>query len=731
MIQNTNVNQQNIVQQYVYPDFNTRNQSFLDIHNFLKDVGIQNNSFFLITLDPDLIGVDPRDPRLNRFMKQKILVECMRNYWYFIREVVRVPDSGGTVSGGIPYKLHRGNLALNYCLIYNYNVFIELPRQHGKTISICIRILWEFLFGTSNSEMMFINKKHQDAKDNLQRLKDLRNALPEYLQMSERYDSNGKKIKARDSIETLSNPSNNNKIKTMPGARNKVNAMSLGRGCTQPRQWYDEFAFIIYNDIIYQSATPAYKTASRNAKRNNAPYGIIMSTTPGDMTTDQGLHAFNVKENATNFSEQWYDFDKAKLDELLEKNEKSTFVYIRFTYQQLGSTEEYFKEMVKDLEQKWDVIRREVLLEWSSASDNCPFKKEDLNRIKLYIKEPIQTIHLLGFYQFNIYEKFLPDPKHIPIIGVDVAGGYQQDSSAITIIDSYDTRVKADMNCNYISIADLIKVIYVLVNQYFPNAVVNVERNGGFGASVVSSLVKSNIKHNLYYEIKDKAVEESFNGSRLVRRKQRTRVYGLDSTKNVRELLIDLLNERVLYHKDKFISPIIYKQLETLEVKKNGKVEHSSNGHDDQIFSYLMALYVWYYGKDVMERWNVYKHTIRTDEDLEDGVIPIEEKYESVMDKVNTDAYERNQVQEQIDFLNKGMGISFEEHLLRQQAEDDKALERLIMTNPLAKAAYAKKYANEVNTLNPSGMYTLDDSIYKNFNESYVNQYDNFTDNII
>ena len=54
MIQNTNVNQQNVVQQYVYPDFNTRNQSFLDIHNFLKDVGIQNNSFFLITLDPDL-----------------------------------------------------------------------------------------------------------------------------------------------------------------------------------------------------------------------------------------------------------------------------------------------------------------------------------------------------------------------------------------------------------------------------------------------------------------------------------------------------------------------------------------------------------------------------------------------------------------------------------------------------------------------------------------------------
>ena len=723
MIQNTNT-----VTQYVYYDYNTTNQSFLDMHNFLKDVGIKNNSFFLIVLDPDLIGVNPRDPRLNRFMKQKILAECMRNYWYFIREVVRVPDSGGAVSGGIPYKLHRGNLALNFCLIYNYNVFIELPRQHGKTISICIRILWEFLFGTSNSEMMFINKKHQDAKDNLLRLKDLRNALPEYLRMTEQYGRDGKKLKARDSIETLSNPINQNKIKTMPGARNKVNAMSLGRGCTQPRQWYDEFAFIIHNDIIYQSATPAYKTASQNAKRNGAPYGIIMSTTPGDMTTDHGLHAFNVKENATNFSEQWYDFTKDKLDELLDKNEKSSFIYIRFTYQQLGSSEEYFKEMVKDLEQKWDVIRREVLLEWSSASDNCPFKKEDLNRIKLYIKEPIKTILLLGFYQFNIYEQFVPDPKHVPIIGVDVAGGYQRDSSAITIIDSYDTRVKADMNCNYISITDLIRVIYTLVTEYFPNAVVNVERNGGFGASVVSSLVKSKIKHNLYYEIKDKAIEESFNGAQLVRRKQRTRVYGLDSSKNVRELLIDLLNERVLYHKDKFISPIIYKQLETLEVKKNGKVEHSSNGHDDQIFSYLMALYVWYYGKDVMERWNVYKHSIRTDEDLEDGVIPIEEKYDSILDKVHDEFEDRNNVKEQIDILNKGMGITFEEHLLQQQANDEEALRQLLMTNPLARKAYAEKYANQYNPINQNGMYTIPPAIFQEFNNSITQE--NF-DNII
>ena len=83
MVQNTMT-----TQQYLYIDYNTSNKSFRDMYEFLKDIGIKNNSFFLVLLDPDLVGVNPRDPRLNRMMKTKIFQECMRNYWYFIREVI-------------------------------------------------------------------------------------------------------------------------------------------------------------------------------------------------------------------------------------------------------------------------------------------------------------------------------------------------------------------------------------------------------------------------------------------------------------------------------------------------------------------------------------------------------------------------------------------------------------------------------------------------------------------
>ena len=126
--------------------------------------------------------------------------------------------------------------------------------------------------------------------------------------------------------------------------------------------------------------------------------------------------------------------------------------------------------------------RREVLLEWSKSSSDSPFRQQDLDEVeRLIINEPIQQIPLCnGLYFLNLYKRMdvTMSRRYPPIIGVDVSGGYQQDSSAITVIDSRTTEVVADLNCNYISTNDLAKVIYELVMKYMPNAIVNIERTG-------------------------------------------------------------------------------------------------------------------------------------------------------------------------------------------------------------------------------------------------------------
>ena len=273
----------------IYYQTSTTNQSFMDMHFQLKQKGIKNNRFFLSLYDKDLVGVDPRDPRLPQFMKVKIVNECTHNFWYFIREVVRIPDQGGVVGSGKRYKLDRGNLALNFCLLNNWNIFLELPRQHGKTISAICWYLWVFNFRTSNSKIMFIHQKHQRAKENLAELKDLRDALPSYLRFDSMTMSDGSVKKVRGAAETLTHPSNYNQIRTMAGARSASQARNSARGMTVPMVYWDEFAFILYNREMYMAATPAFSRASENAAMNGAPYSIVITTTPGVLTTDEGL----------------------------------------------------------------------------------------------------------------------------------------------------------------------------------------------------------------------------------------------------------------------------------------------------------------------------------------------------------------------------------------------------------------------------------------------------------
>ena len=191
----------------------------------------------------------------------------------------------------------------------------------------------------------------------------------------------------------------------------------------------------------------------------------------------EGKNAYATKEAATKFDESWYDKTYAELMSIINANTKSDFVYIKYSYQELGCTEEWFNEICKLLKNSWPDIRREILLEWATGVENSPFKEEDLDMISKLIKQPISVVYLLNKYRFETYLQ-TDTINYPPIIGVDVSGGYKQDSSTITVIDSRTTCVLGCMNCNYISTLDLARCIEFIVKNWMPNAVVNCERNG-------------------------------------------------------------------------------------------------------------------------------------------------------------------------------------------------------------------------------------------------------------
>ena len=652
----------------VFIDMGTTNKSFLDMHYYLKERGIQNNNFFLALYDTGLVGVDPRDPNLPGYMKTRILQECMRNYWYFLRCVLRIPVSGGDPNSGEPYKLDRAGLAMNFLFTLNASMYVELPRQKGKTTTACARYLWIFNFASTNSDIMFIHKDHAGSKDNLKKVKDFREALPSYLKFDSAIGVDGKKLKVPNTIEKMQHPFNNNRIVTKPSARTKDAANNLGRGATIPLQFYDEFAFMPFNETVYMAAIPAFSTASENAKRNRAPYGIMITSTPGDLLTDCGAYAYKIRNNATPFRESFYDMTFEQINDIRNSNSNSNLFLICYSYKQLGDGPEYLNRMIKEMQGNWPAIRREILLEWAESPTECPFSQEDLDIIQSYCKEPSGIIPVMGGkYEFLKYEDI--DTTYPPIIGVDVSGAEYQDSSTVVIVDSRTTRVCAVLNCNYMPVDDLSQVIYEIVTRHLPNSVISVEMNGGYGRAVVQRLLKTSVKKNLYWEVKEKVIEEAFNGYRMDKVKRKVKVYGVTSTKAVRARLIEILMERVRYHKDKFICPLLWDEMRSMTVRPSGKVEHSDHTHDDTVFGYLMALYVWYDGKNLIENFGIQKTTLKTDQDeelYEDGFEDAIEKREKItIDNSLTE--DRNDIQETLEWVEKSVGIKTGSQLMGEQ----------------------------------------------------------------
>ena len=98
-------------------DFKTKNTSFIDVQQQLESLGIKNNAFHLILLNPMLQGVDPHSDNLTNEQVMMIIQECKLNIFYYLREVVLVEEQGG---GLVHFRMDRGTLAALYCFYNNF-----------------------------------------------------------------------------------------------------------------------------------------------------------------------------------------------------------------------------------------------------------------------------------------------------------------------------------------------------------------------------------------------------------------------------------------------------------------------------------------------------------------------------------------------------------------------------------------------------------------------------------
>lgn len=266
-----------------YYDLGTHNVSFIQLAMDLKTLGVKNYYFMLEICDYSLVSVDPfavdKDGHstLSQDQVARIMTECFRNPWYYLRELARIPDPGGTA---VPYLANRGNIAQAWCIIHGLDSWLCLPRQQGKTQSALAIQDWMYSFGTSNSQFIFINKDGENAKTNLRRAGDQISYLPEYLRFESYVDEDGKTIKATKNATQMRHPVNGNSIIIKSKATSYDMALSLARGLTAPIQHFDEPEFTNHIKTIIANSYSTFETAASRAKANGAMYGRIFTCTP-------------------------------------------------------------------------------------------------------------------------------------------------------------------------------------------------------------------------------------------------------------------------------------------------------------------------------------------------------------------------------------------------------------------------------------------------------------------
>lgn len=263
-------------------DMGTPNTSFRVVAKTLKKAGIKNWYFMLEIKDYSLTNIDPHavdksgHSSLTADQVQRVITECTRNPWYFLREVVRINGAGGT----IPYKANRGNIAQAWCFLNHIDSWLCLPRQQGKTISALAVMLWAYIFGCVNSSFMFINKDSKNAKTNLQNLAKMIDVLPEYMRFTSIVSDDGKIVKAKRNATQLTHPVNGNGIDIKPKATSYEAALNIARGFSSPVIHYDEPEFTPFIDVIVENSVSTFDTASRYAIENGYCSARLFTCTP-------------------------------------------------------------------------------------------------------------------------------------------------------------------------------------------------------------------------------------------------------------------------------------------------------------------------------------------------------------------------------------------------------------------------------------------------------------------
>jgi hypothetical protein len=604
-----------------YYDFGCKNQSFLKTAFELKQLQVKNYYFMLEIINPRVADIDPFKPNISKEEVQALMMELKNNLWFYARSVAKLRSDAGVVQ----FELHRGLAASLWCFNNNLDACLCEPRQTWKTSGIIATTIgWSFQL-SQNLNIHFFGKESENTKRNLATLKDDIDLLPNWLQFKRYLGDDGREKKTRQSTEILANNLFHNRLVIHPKPSSQSHAQGMARGASAAILYFDEIEHTPFFDELLSNSAPAFKTAADNARATGKKAARIFSSTPGNLDTREGMVALPIIKSMIPWTEKIYDMTEKELNEYKsayresyhsDENNKSNrevvdIFYLEYQYYQVRKTYEWVMEQYSLSGDKM-AIRREILLQRLRGSTDSPIDPEDIEYLISNMVKSDHDIIINLKWRFRLYEhgqgtisgvkKDLDE--NIPyIVGIDPSGGGGGDNVAITILNPYNLKIAAEFRSPYISGTDLCRVLVTLVNDYIPKAVIIPEKNS-MGIYLIQMICdNTSIRENLYWSESARQLEgiseESSDDYELKLAAEQYKKYGTYLTKKVRDAMIHLLMQHIQECKQILCTEYLVDDICKLVRTSTGKIQAVAGEHDDSLFSYLHAIYIYYTGDNL------------------------------------------------------------------------------------------------------------------------------------
>jgi hypothetical protein len=587
-------------------DTKTKNISFIRLAALYRSMGIRNHAFVLALLNPQLQGVDPYSPSLTIEQKAMIAMECKLNPWYFFREVARAPAIGGTEA--TQFEANRAVIAA-YWLFFNHIMFLWIQiRQTGKSFGIDMLMNLLLHIVCNHTKINLLTKDDNLRRANILRLKEQADEFPDYLNQRGPTD-------ASNTEEITVNALDNRYSTHVPQASEK-NAIKVGRGLTTAIFHVDEPPFQAHIQVALESAFGAMGAAIEKSKRENAPWGVILTTTAAKKDTPSGRFVFKMTQDSAAWSELFLDCANIDmLEEMVRRNSRGGVyrVALIMNHRQVGKSDKWLLDRLEGALQSPESANRDFFNMWTSGTETSPIPGPLLERIVgSHMDVQYAEVASIGAY---ITRWYIPESEvqyrmnnSKFILGMDTSEASGNDDISLVLLDAYTMEVVAAGTYNDTNLIKFSAWVAAVLCRFVNVTAIIERRSTGvalldyllfhlpeMGVDPFRRLYNTAVQHHMEDPDRYAEIKVPMNRRDPEVYTKYKKCFGFvtsGSGENARSALYSTaLNTAVVRGPDKVHDKTLIDQIAGL-ITKNGRIDHGDGEHDDMVIGWLLCFWL-------------------------------------------------------------------------------------------------------------------------------------------